>query len=144
MIGFNDIKTSSGVYFYVQRNYVFASAGKVIPYQLERLNIGGAMNLATGVFTAPVNGRYQFSFVARSGAPGVAHYCNLRVNDAVIATSYAQSYGFNMPIVSTLNLKRGDRVDVLLQSGNILDFVNDRWTHFSGFLLEEDINVNII
>ena len=141
MIGFNDIKTFSGVYFYVQRNSIFAYAENVIPY-IERLNIGGAMSLATGVFTAPVNGRYQFSFTARSGSAELSNYCSLRVNDAVIATSYSQSHGYNLPIISTLNLKRGDRVDMLLASGSLLDFDDDHWTHFSGILLEEDINLN--
>ena len=59
------VKTSSGVYFYVGRNSPYPTTKTAIPYEVERLNIGGAMNLASGVFTAPVSGRYQFNFVAQ-------------------------------------------------------------------------------
>ena len=68
-IGYNDIKTAPGVSFYVQRNSTYASVNTTIPYEVTRLNVGGAMNAVTGVFTAPVNGRYYFSFTAESGSP---------------------------------------------------------------------------
>ena len=48
-IGYLDVKTSNGVYFSVQRTTSFSATNEaMIPYQLERLNIGRAMNLATG------------------------------------------------------------------------------------------------
>ena len=47
----------SGIYFYVQRYGILQVAKDgVIRFNKERLNIGGAMNISTGVFTAPKAG----------------------------------------------------------------------------------------
>ena len=137
-IGYLDVKTSPGVSFYVQRNSIYASAGTVIPYEVTRLNVGGHMNAATGVFTAPVNGRYHFSFTARSYSSGVT-YVYLRVNDAFVAISWVPSNNDNLPLVATLQLTKGDTVDVYLAFGLIYDHSIDHHTQFSGFLLEEDL-----
>ena len=80
----------------------------VIPWDLEKLNIGRAMNLATdGVFTVPVNGRYQFLYNALLGSSAtVENDVWLRVNVARFGTSSAPApKHVNMPISATLNLK---------------------------------------
>ena len=139
MVGFNDIKTAAGVYFYVQGHRGYSSAGSVIPYELERLNIGGAMNLQTGVFTAPVTGRYHFTFTAQSVSSGrTGNYVHLRVNGVKTGASHAPSKDYNLPILATLNLKKGDTVDMLMDGGAIWDD-SDHFTQFSGVLLEEDL-----
>jgi len=146
VIGFNDLKTSSpGVSFYVQREPSYSSVLTVIPYEVEQLHIGGAMNLTSGIFTAPVNGRYHFSFTSylywSSFSTGsVVVY--LRLKGVSIAASYAQlpdGSGGNVPIVATLNLTEGDTVDTYLGysgsiTGNIIKYI-----HFTGILLEEDL-----
>ena len=86
-IGFNDVKKNSRVYFYVQRNSEYVSPQSTIRYQIERLNIGGGMVLASGVFTVPTNGRYHFAFNARTFAN--SNYFFLRLNGVVIASSFA-------------------------------------------------------
>ena len=108
---------------------------------MARLNHGGAMNWATGVFTAPVSGRYFFSFTARSNTDRDPSWVHLRVNGFVYGTSYVPNKKwYNMPLSVALHLNSGDRVDMWLGSGSIYDsqYMN---THFSGMLLDEDLIV---
>jgi len=56
-----DLKTKS-VHFFAQRNTTFSAAKKVIPFEVSRLNEGGAMDLASGIFTVPVSGIFHFEF----------------------------------------------------------------------------------
>ena len=136
-IGYNDVKTTDGgVYFYVTRNSNFASVYSIITYDVAHLNIGGAMNLETGAFIAPTNGRYFFSFIAHSWGDGsVLVY--LRRSGLNVGSSFAPSKQYNLPISVTLNLKRGEQVDVVL-NGSLWDS-SYYHTKFSGILLEEDL-----
>jgi len=61
-VGYLDMK-SSPIHFYVQRSTPFKEENRIIrPYEIELLKQGGAMNRISGVFKAPVNGIYFFSF----------------------------------------------------------------------------------
>ena len=140
MIGYNDVKTAAGVYFYVTRNSTYTSTSSVIPYEVEHLNIGGAMHLATGVFTAPADGRYHFTFTGRSYSKDGWNSIQLRLNGSNIAVAGTASSHNNMPLSATLNLKKGDQVDTFLFAGVLRDDLW-RYTHFSGILIEEDISL---
>jgi len=62
--GTETVKSSAddaGVHFFVQRNRPWSNEG-AIPFQIEKLNIGGAIDVSTGIFTAPQDGVYHFSF----------------------------------------------------------------------------------
>jgi hypothetical protein len=60
-IGYADIK-SAPVYFYVQRNSDFNKTETPIPFDLAVVNEGNAMDLTSGIFTAPRPGIYFFLF----------------------------------------------------------------------------------
>ena len=137
VVGYLDVKTySSGVSFNVQRSTKYSTVKSAIPYEVTELNIGNAMDTNTGIFKAPVNGRYHFSFTAKSKE---AHnMVSLYKNSRFIGISYAPGDGNNMPLMATLNLKKGDTVHIKLVQGSIFDDSNQH-TQFSGFLLDEDL-----
>ena len=95
------------------------------------------MNLASGVFTAPVSGRYQFHFVALSNGD-ISTKVLLRLNGGGIASGWGMSLYDTLAITATANLKKGDKIDTFLNGGVIFDF-RYYYTQFTGILLEEDL-----
>jgi len=141
-----DVK-SAPVHFYVQRKSTFTySSNRNIPFDLELLNEGRAMNLATGVFRAPVNGVYYFSFrgFPQGGDLKAFHpvLVYLRVNGMVKATSTSVVRGVTISLECTLKLKKGDNVDIRKGFNGVFEDNNsEHLTHFSGSLLEEDLEI---
>ena len=111
------------------------------------------MNLGTGIFTAPRAGTYFFSLSAQAVLPSSNGYLDvdLVLNNVHIgrATSNAvdgkKMDGNDWETVSlhsTLNLKMGDTVWLTIpgkSSSSYLVDNNNHYTHFSGWLLQEDI-----
>jgi hypothetical protein len=152
LIGYVDVK-SAPVHFYVQRSSSFNSTGIPIPFDLERVNKGNAMDLTTGIFTVPRSGTYFFAFtgtaefsVSSSGNRlGVGLYLNgVRIGDNWVEgpSITVDRQLTTLTLQSTLNLKTGDQLWVqitgwsaavkLLENGH-------HFTHFTGFMLEEEI-----
>lgn len=152
-IGFNDVK-STPVYFYVQRNSGFTRLSAPIPFSRALVNIGNAMNLTSGRFTAPRSGIYFFSFTGLADFPssssiGVYLKVDLYLNGRPIgsgrveeANTVSQQWS-PLIIQSTLNMKMGDRVWLQIvdkSSEEVTLFDNaERYTHFTGWMLQEDI-----
>jgi hypothetical protein len=149
-IGYDDVK-SSPTYFYVQRSSnLFNQTNVPIPFDVERLNVGGAMNSASGKFTAPVAGKYFFSLSGLTDIPGSSGRLGLQIslykNGGVIANSYtdaisngAQRETFSLQ--STLDLKSGDQIWLQITEMSSGAYVwGNYYTHFNGFLLQENIS----
>jgi hypothetical protein len=162
-IGFIDVK-SAPTYFYVQRNQKFDKANTPITFHSAIANAGNAMNLLTGKFKALVKGTYFFSFSGLAFSPGCSNACSSLMfqvkNDFSLQVSLllnGEEIGFGsvqdsnvvtsnqwspVTLQSTLNLKKGDTVWVqisYLSSGAYLHDDNFHHTHFTGFMLEEEI-----
>ncbi|XP_057373186.1 uncharacterized protein LOC130694058 [Daphnia carinata] len=162
-IGYQDIKTKS-IYFYVQKDKHFTERNVPLPFERSIANIGWAMDLGSGVFTAPVNGTYFFSFAGLAQFPMLTGPdpvpvqrelgANLYKNGGRIAISQVNKgylvYPDNLsPITlqSTISLQAGDKVWIQIYIGISGGFLyGDRqWrnpgshTHFNGWLLEEEI-----
>jgi hypothetical protein len=151
-IGYAGMK-SVPVHFYVQRSSSFNSTGIPISFDLTRLNEGTAMNLTSGIFTAPRTGTYFFSFTGLAQFPVSSSLfylgVSLKLNNNSMGLAWVQDANtvagafFPLTLQSTLKLKKGDAVWVEITSSmpsgvNLFDNGNHH-THFTGFVLEEEI-----
>jgi len=141
-IGNVDLKTKS-VHFYVQRNSSFDNPKSIIPFELARLNEGDAFSLPSGIFTAPVNGIYHFQFSAVKAPPYNYLDIFLQVNGENIALAYTiQSSSGTSTVISlssSLRLAVSDRVNLFNFNNGGFHDNTDHFTHFSGWLVEEDL-----
>lgn len=139
-IGYIDVK-SSPVYFFVKKKADHHILNNPIPFEIEKTNIGSAIDTETGLFTAPKPGIYNFVFSSIRYNLGEETMIYLQRNGKSIAFGYASGNvfkgGLTMALVSTLKLEKGDRVSLVLTIGSLpaLSFS----TNFIGFLVEEDI-----
>ncbi len=142
MIGEVDVKTKT-VHFYVQRSSNFGPSDGVIPFDAAPVNEGNAFNLDSGIFTVPVNGIYHFDFSAVEDESAITFSIVLQVNGATVgfAHTYQGTPGSRdtVSLNASLRLSAGDRVNVYNNGGGVLFDGSGHWTHFSGWLVEEDL-----
>lgn len=143
-IGFSEVK-SLPVYFYVQRNKDFSNTDTPILFDIERVNVGAAMNITSGIFTAPRTGRYFFSFLTLIRAQGGSIHLALRMNGVVVGYAFGDSQTYESTSVNTLlELRTGDKIWLAIihrhGSSYIHDHSNYQYTHFTGWLLDEDLS----
>lgn len=142
LIGNVEMKTKS-VNFHVQRKSGLSKRG-IIPFDIERLNVGGAMNLTSGVFTVPLNGTYHFQFSAVKPLGASEIYIILRVNGVGIGSGFGTNAHYvYLPTFSSASakLKVGDQVYLLNHRGQLHDTPGEHFTQFNGWLVEEDFHL---
>lgn len=138
--------TPRPVYFSVQRDSMLvAGASKTIGFQKERVNIGKAMDLASGIFTAPQSGIYSFSFSCLKLEDFPTLDVSLQVNGRHVAMASAtqQFKAYSTAALGvTLQLNKNDNVYLELKKGGIHENTGIHFTHFSGSLLmHEDLAI---
>jgi len=156
-IGNAEVKTKS-IHFYVTRNTRLSSGHGDITFDLELLNVGGAMNLNTGEFTAPVDGIYHFEFnclkdvvphestiylVVKEKNPTISHSSKGIERDfpIVSATSMSNlSYYSTGSLTTSLKLRKSDVVKLYSRNGRENLYESEaHYTQFVGWLVEEDL-----
>nr|CAH0107894.1 unnamed protein product [Daphnia galeata] len=150
-IGSNDIK-SMPTYFYVTRISPFSTTNTPIPFDLAKVNIGNAMELASGKFRAPRPGIYFFSFTGHAFfyqsvselELAISLYLNgNRIGWAEVEEANTSDGQFSpLTLQSTIKLKAGDQIwlqIVSVSEGVVLFDRRNPYTHFTGWMLEEDI-----
>ncbi|XP_057371856.1 uncharacterized protein LOC130692794 [Daphnia carinata] len=144
-VGYVDVK-SEPVQFYVQRitNFTAMTADAVLfPFDKVQLNEGGAMDAQAGIFEAPKSGIYVFHFTAVDLPGGADLVVNMYKNDELIASGGPKGLANHgtVAIPSTLHLSVGDNIKIIISTVNGMLYSDPLrpMTHFTGFLLEEDI-----
>jgi len=143
VIGNIDVKTES-IHFYVQRNTSFSTTNAVLPFELSHLNEGGAMDLVSGIFTAPVPGIYHFQFSALKASTATALWVYLQLNGVNVGICETSEPGTGtydgVSLSASFRLKANDRVNLYnYGSGGMLYDDHNHDTHFTGWLVEEDL-----
>ena len=142
-IGNVDVKTRS-IHFYVQKNSNFTTKDTIIPFEVARLNVGDAMNLETGIFTAPVAGIYHFEFTAASNNSATALFIDLQLNGAKVSSAHNHQQSsagshLRLSLTASLRLEVNDRVNLFVYEGELFDNDGLYQNHFTGWLMEEDL-----
>ncbi len=124
--------------------------------EVARLNIGGAFDLSSGIFTAPRTGTYFFSFIGHPTFPTSSY-----ISPMIIALFWngnevgrglneeansLESQNEQLSIQSTLRLNAGDKIWVqiisMAEGMYLYDYSSKHYNHFSGWLLEEELSLS--
>ena len=145
----------------MQRNGPFSATNVAIPFDVERVNLGKAMELT--FFRAPRKGTYFFSFSGLASFPettspdrahlGIVLYFG-GISIARVQTEESNTVANQFSSLSLqLTLELGKDENIWLQidimsSGAVLydDTTSEgggHWTHFTGWMLEEEITVSL-
>lgn len=138
-VGYIDIK-SAPVYFFIEKDADHYTHDTPIPFEIEKKNIGNAIDIKTGVFIAPKPEIYYFAYSGIRDNWAGETMIYLQVNEEHVASGHGAGSiaegGFTMSLHSTLRLKKDDNVPLVLTVGSFNSYYSS--TQFTGWLVEEE------
>merc|ERR1711872_353740 len=140
-----------GVYFNAYRTKAYDGGGEEnLTFQGTYCNVGGGLDIDTGIFTCPCGGTYMFQFHIATHDNKKA-LLSIRKNGEEIASIFDQNHKDNHKNSMAgqniiVDVKRGDEIVVYAYTGTWLaDFPMNHYTHWVGLLLkpsqEEEISM---
>ena len=123
------------------------AVGSIMTFSKTSVNVGNCMNPATGVFQAPVDGVYEFSWGAISATANDVYRYRLRVNNVQLSgldfhlrhdTLFTGSeYANNTAFTLIFPLSALDTVHILYNEGStLLTFLDNWYFYFNGWLVK--------
>ncbi|CAC5390521.1 C1QL [Mytilus coruscus] len=111
----------------------------VIVYNTVVANLGNGYDSSNGIFTAPSNGVYIFSWTVLCHH-GKSFFTYLILNGSTIAKNYASAGGVADHASGSQNvileIKKNDKVFIRIQDGTTGQYMyGDSWSTFSGYKL---------
>ncbi|CAC5388798.1 unnamed protein product [Mytilus coruscus] len=111
--------------------------GSVVKYDDVITNDGNCYTPSTGIFTAPAEGLYTFSWTSTTQA-NKYFFTYLAVNGNMIARNHAGHDTVNLSASQTVvvHLKTHDKINIKVQDNIIGQFItSEGWSTFSGFMI---------
>merc|ERR1711962_140146 len=131
-----------GVYFNAYRSKAYDGGGEEnLTFNGTYCNVGGGLDIDTGIFTCPTGGTYLFMFHIATHDNKKA-LLSIRKNGEEIASIFDQNHKDNHKNSMAgqniiLNVNRGDEIVVYAYTGTWLaDFPMNHYTHWVGLLLK--------
>ena len=133
-----------------RRNKAYDGGGEEhLTFHGTYCNVGGGLDIDTGIFTCPVGGIYLFQFHIATHDNKKA-LLSIRLNGEEVASVFDQNHKDNHKNSMAgqniiMDVKRGDEIVVYAYTGTWLaDFPMNHYTHWVGLLLkpsQEEVNV---
>merc|ERR1711915_233088 len=131
-----------GVYFNAYRSKAYDGGGEEnLTFNGTYCNVGGGLDIDTGIFTCPTGGTYLFMFHIATHDNKEA-LLSIRKNGEEIASIFDQNHKDNHKNSMAgqniiLDVKKGDEIVVYAYTGTWLaDFPMNHYTHWVGLLLK--------
>jgi hypothetical protein len=124
------------VAFDVYRSTSYTQTETRIPYDGFLMQIGGGMDLSSGVFTAPVAGIYAFTGTWADYSNSDKDRIQIRKNGLVLGATFSDTTDYNsMGTTVLVSVDKGDEVYTYLSTGSVYLVDDNRYTHFTGYLI---------
>ncbi|XP_061178917.1 uncharacterized protein LOC133187529 [Saccostrea echinata] len=130
-------KSGYGFYAYVSSDLTNPGGQHTIVYDIIKTNFDNAYNQYTGIFTAPKDGLYSFTWVTRVEC-GEAYTSELIVNKDVLGSTYAYCGWNTVTGNAIVKVTKGDAVFIRTRPGVGKGMIRSNEygrTSFSGFII---------